>query len=139
MLHNRRTLPRGVSPELARVTGVVRDADKLDIMAVMLEHLRPGGPDNPVVTLHLEHDPARWTPRLARQVRARELGDYAAMRYTGDFVLLLMSWAYDMNFAASRRAMLDRELLQGLSELLPPAPELRELAVRVRRDLEAGA
>ena len=50
-LHNRRFLPRGLPPEVRYLTQIVRDADKLDIFAVMLAHFNPGGPHNKVVNL----------------------------------------------------------------------------------------
>lgn len=127
VMHNRRELPGGISPELATVTRIVRDSDKLDIIRIMLDYLRPGGKRSEVVTLHVADDPDRYSAEIAAQIRAGRIGDYAAMRYENDFKLLLASWAHDLNFRASRRAFLDRGHVEELFGLLPRTRELTQL------------
>ena len=63
-LHNRRFLPRGLPAELRYLTQIVRDADKLDIFAVMLAHFNPGAPHNKVVNLELKPHPDKYTPGI---------------------------------------------------------------------------
>lgn len=127
VMHNRRELPRGISPELALVTRIVRDSDKLDIIRIMLEHLRPGGKESDVVMLHVADEPERYTPELVAQIEAGRIGDYALMRYRNDFSLLLLSWVFDLNFRASRRAFLERGHQEELCGLLPRTPELTRI------------
>lgn len=52
-------MPEGV----ALAANVVRDADKLDILRVMDEHLSGPGPYNPTVVLQLPNEPAPLQPR----------------------------------------------------------------------------
>lgn len=127
-LHNRKSVPERIAPELALLTRIVRDADKLDIVRIMLDHLRPGGKRSDVVTLHLADEPDRYTPEIAGQIRQGLIGDYAYMRYENDFKLLLISWVFDLNFKASRRAFLERGHAGELLSLLPRSPELTSLA-----------
>jgi hypothetical protein len=60
---------------------------------------------------------------LVQQILDGELGDYALMRTLNDFRLLLCSWVYDLNFPATRKAVLERgyldELLSGLPDTTP--------------------
>ncbi|MGE4551664.1 MAG: HD domain-containing protein, partial [Desulfovibrionaceae bacterium] len=104
-LHNRRALPSNLRPPLDHVARVVRDADKLDIMAVLLAHLDADAPRNNVVLLGLASDPARWTPACLDALARRRNVDYASMRYTNDFRLLMASWIYDLGYPASARLM----------------------------------
>ncbi len=136
VLHNRRSLPGRISPELRFAANVVRDSDKLDIVRIMLEHMRPGGKRSEVVMLHVADEPERYTPRIVRQIEARSIGDYALMRYGNDFALLLLSWVYDLNFACSRRAFLERGHAEEIFGLLPKVPELTRLKDRIYDDLK---
>lgn len=135
LLHNRRTLPPGAPADHLLVTRVVRDADKLDIFRVMVSHFAPQRALNPVVTLGLRDEPGAWSEAVAGAVRGRRLAEYARMEYVNDFKLLLLSWVYDLNFPAARRALLASGLVQELAAMLPPAPAMEELAGQVLADL----
>jgi hypothetical protein len=136
VLHNKRFLPPDL-PDWATIPArVVRDADKLDIFRVMLEHLRPGARDNPVVTLELRDEPGVCTDVLVDQILAGKLGDYARMRTLNDFRLLLCSWAFDLHFPASRKAVQDRGYLNELLDELPDLPKIRRVREAVLSALE---
>jgi len=136
MLHNKRFLPAGLPDWAAVPVRVVRDADKLDIFLVMLEHLRPGAPNNPVVTLGLRDEPDVCTNTLAEQVLAGKLGDYAEMRTLNDFRLLLCSWVYDLNFPATKQAIRQRGYIEELLADLPDTPQIRAVRSAVHSALE---
>ncbi len=136
MLHNRRYLPERISPQLAAVTMAVRDADKLDIMRVMLEHFSRTEYQNPVVTLSVKDDPKQYTALLYSQVMSGELGDYASMKWVNDFKLMLLSWAYGMHFAAGRRLLLERNLAGQLLDTMTQMPNITPLREKVLADLE---
>lgn len=138
ILHNRRFLPPGLPEGVAVPAKVVRDADKLDILAVMLEHLRPGAPRNKVVTLGLRDDPAAYTQAVIDQIMAGRLADYGDMIWFNDFRLLLCSWIYDFHFAASRNALRQRCFVEELLAELPDTREIRRAAAKIRMDLAAG-
>jgi hypothetical protein len=82
---------------------VVRDADKLDIVSVVIEYLRPGKPYNPVICLGLNPDPAHYSVEVLHQILSGTDVDYKDMRWTNDFRLLLCSWAGALVFETSRR------------------------------------
>ncbi|WP_243361110.1 HD domain-containing protein [Fundidesulfovibrio terrae] len=126
-MHNRRAVPGRLSAGLDTVTRIVRDSDKLDIVNIMLEHLRPGGKRSDVVVLHMADEPDRYSGEIVAQIRAGRIGDYSLMRYENDFKLLLLSWVFDLNFAPSRRAFLERGHVKELFGLLPSTPELTQL------------
>ncbi len=137
ILHNRRFLPPGLPEHMAVPAKVVRDADKLDILAVMLAHLRPDAPKNNVVTLGLRDDPAAYTPAIIDQIMAGRLADYADMVWFNDFRLLLCSWIYDLYFATSRRTLLERGFVEKLLAALPDTANIRQAAAKIRMDLTA--
>lgn len=134
VLHNRFAIPAGVSPRVRQVTRVVRDADKLDIFRVLAAHMRPGGPRDEVVVLHLPELEGQWTPAILEAVRAGRLASYADMRCMNDFRILLCGWSFDLGFAASRRLLRESGRVEQLLAWLPSpevVPQMAELRCRV--------
>jgi len=126
-LHNKRELPGDLDPLTASVCTVVRDADKLDIVPVVLARMMPGGPRDDVVTLGLPDVPGAWTPAVAETVARGANPAYADLRYVNDFKLLLASWGPQLVHASSRRIFAERGYLERLFSLLPQAPFLTGL------------
>jgi HD superfamily phosphodiesterase len=137
-LHNRRFLPRGLPPEVRYLTQIVRDADKLDIFAVMLAHFDPGAPHNKVVNLELKPHPDNYTPEILDKVLKRQMVNYQDMVWVNDFKLLLCSWVYDLNYGVSRAVVRERGYLEELAGYLPRSPEFAQLGQQLREDLAAG-
>ncbi|NCC26079.1 MAG: HD domain-containing protein, partial [Deltaproteobacteria bacterium] len=134
-LHNKRLVPDGLEPDTDAALRVVRDADKLDIVAVMIEHLRPGAPYNPVVCLHLDPDPTSYTPAVLAQVLEGRDVRYQDMRWTNDFRLLLCSWAGALTFPASRKRYAERKFSESLLVGLPARKEFQALREWIARTL----
>jgi len=134
-MHNRCSLPAGISPQLRILTEVVRDADKLDIMRVMIRHFSNEN-KNPVITLHVAPHPENFTQQIYEGVYNGTQGDYRAMRWTNDFKLLLVGWAHNLAFAPSRRLLKKRRLLEQLFALLPDNTAMRALQQQVFKMLE---
>ncbi|TVM19872.1 HD family phosphohydrolase [Oceanidesulfovibrio indonesiensis] len=139
ILHNRRFVPDGVAPDVRFATCVVRDADKVDIMRVMVEHFIAPDPADPVVTLHVAEHPTKYTESLYEAIMADKSGDYMAMRWTNDFKLLILGWVFQLNFRASLDMVRERRLAQQLLENLPDISPMRALGEKVRAALEPGA
>ncbi|BBD08322.1 HD domain-containing protein [Desulfovibrio ferrophilus] len=135
ILHNRRNLPRGLPFGIDLAARAVRDADKLDIFLVMLEHLDCDSPLDKTITLGLEEDPEAYTPVVLEQVQGRSQANYMDMRYLNDFKLLLASWVYDLNFTSSRALLRERGHLNDLLKLMPDRPEFIELGRQLQTDL----
>jgi len=134
-LHNRRALPPHLEPVARLLTGIVRDADKLDIFAVMLAHFHPQAPPNKVVNLGLKMHPRNYTPAILRAVQRRQLVNYQDMVWINDFKLLLCSWLYDLNFPQSRQIVRERGYVDQLSGYLPPDEAFRQLRQQLAQDL----
>ncbi len=137
-LHNRRFLPPNLRPAVRFLTQIVRDADKLDIFAVMLAHFNPGQPHNKVVSLELQPHPDNFTPGILAKVQSRQMVNYQDMVWVNDFKLLLCSWVYDLNYGVSRTIARERGYVEELLGYLPRAPEFLRLGEQLRQDLQAG-
>ena len=119
--HNKRTLPEELSARDRKFAAQIRDADKLDIMRVLLEyyadHCR-----NEAVTMGLAHV-QKITPAVLAQLQARQSPRYQDMQTIPDFVLMTLSWAYDLNYKYSRREYVRRGLLESMHPYIADIPE----------------
>lgn len=91
-LHNRREVPPEVEETVARVTHLVRDADKLDIFRLLEEAVNDGSlARNPEIAwdLAVRGAPA---PEVVAAVRAGCSVSYASVKTLSDFVLIQVGW-----------------------------------------------
>ncbi len=102
-LHNRFALPAALAPSLLFAANVVRDADKLDILRVMDEHLGGPGPHNPAVVLSLPDDPLLHSEKALSAALSGHVASYSDLKSVNDFRLLLGTWFYEMHFETSRK------------------------------------
>ncbi|THB63490.1 MAG: HD domain-containing protein [Desulfovibrio sp.] len=126
MLHNRRALPQGISEHTRLAAWVVRDADKLDIMRVMLEHLGRQGKENGVVMLKARDEPESHTESIRRQVLGGSPGDYKDLQFVNDFIMLLCGWTHGLRLGRSRELLRERAYIPSLLGFLPRNPAMAE-------------
>ncbi len=135
LMHNRAKVARGLPKPLETMLRIVRDADKLDVIAVLIDHLTPGGKDNSIVTLGLVDEPEQFSEPALQQVRSRQMVRYEQMARINDFKLLLLSWVYDLNFAWTRQEFFKREYVQQIVQTLAGRQEIRTLEQQLLADL----
>lgn len=126
-LHNAKTLNHDTRDLLRAVVDVVRDADKIDIFAVILNHLSMK--DNPqgVVIHSLVEDPERYTSSVYDTVFSGIPCDYGDLRYSNDFILLLLGWLHSMAFTSSLTMLSERGLVNKAFSLLPKDNKIQAL------------
>lgn len=130
-LHNKRFLPDNMPRPLAEVVKVVRDADKLDIMRVMIAHFRAEQDGDEVVHLHVKPHPENYSPALCDAVMRGCQGDYRDMVWVNDFKLMILSWFSDINYRRSLELAVERGLHRQLLALLPRDETMRVLGATV--------
>ena len=122
-LHNRYALPALPEPYLT-IAHVVRDADKLDIMRIMAQHLSQPIPTRDVV-LHVQDAPKLWSQSIVDTVLSGKIPSYRDLRYINDFRILLGSWIHDLHFRSSKKVCVASGFLQEVLKGLPSTPELQ--------------
>jgi hypothetical protein len=135
-LHNNAVLPDRLPEVLRSVLGLVRDADKLDIVRVIAEHLLEEDGSSQVLTLGLRQDPERISRKIMHQVRNKTLVNYQDMVWVNDFKLLLCSWVFALNYSASRRIMAEQGEIERLLYSLPQTEDMSELKYEVFKALQ---
>ena len=124
-LHNRYALPAALPDDMACVARTVRDADKLDILRVMDEHLSGPRPYCPTVVLGLPDTADKVSGKVLEDALQGRVASYTDLRSVNDFRVLLGTWLDDMHFACSRRLFAEsphaERLLLGLPQEGPYA------------------
>jgi len=126
LLHNKKTLPASLRHKYLKCVRAVRDADKLDIIPVVIEYLVSEKKD-PTITLGLQDQPDYFSSRVLEQVLSRSLVNYQDMVYVNDFKLLMLSWVYGLNFAYSFALLDQNNYVQILLDMLPDSSDLDAL------------
>ncbi len=137
LLHNRSTLPESLLPDARLVTDVVRDADKLDIICIMVSHFDQALPENDAVFLHVEDNPEAYSPKLVQDVLAGRVISYRDLRYVNDFRLLLGTWTHELRFSVTREILRTSGHLEKVFAGLPDTPEIRAAVAYLRELLNA--
>lgn len=136
-LHNVFALPAKLDPVVRRFALLIRDADKLDILRVIIEYFS-SAPDEraSAVIWELPDTGACSTPALEEVVAGRLL-DRKLLATADDFKLLQLSWVYDLNFTESYRILAERGYIETLASLLPCQPGCREAVAAVTGHLQS--
>lgn len=126
-LHNVKTVNPRTPPCLATMVNVTRDADKIDIYSVILAHLSLEDDPRRTVIHSLEDHPTKYSREVYETVLSETICEYGMLRYSNDFVLLLLGWLYMLNYNASVRLLAHRRLIEQAFSLLPKTKEIQLL------------
>ncbi len=132
--HNAPTLPPGLTGTARQVAAAVRDADKLDILPILLDYL--GHPDNRAVVWNLA-DSTELTPAVRERLLRKEPPFYRDFRNSADFVVSKLGWVYDLQYDHSRAEFARRDYLGRLRRYLPDTAEIAEIFELVSKELES--
>lgn len=134
--HNLLSLPTQMQSPTDRYIRLLRDADKLDIWRVFEEYFRlPPQERASAAGLGLPDLPGEVTPQCLAALRAGQVVRLDEARVLNDFIMLQISWAYDLNTATACRLVRQKGYLITLAALLPASPDLREAVDRAVRQV----
>ena len=125
-LHNQRVLPEQLSSEQRRITGVVRDADKIDIIHIMAGYLTQQVVDEGV-SLHVRNEPSLWSSSILDRVLSGMIPSYTDLVFVNDFKILLISWLHDLTFPSAKKLVREQGDLTRICDSLPRDEALRPL------------
>lgn len=125
--HNQLCLPENLDPEADLHCRLIRDADKIDIMQVMIEHFQlTQSQRNPVVTLGLDEGDTTVREEVYDRLFEGRILKYANLKNANEFKVLLMSWVFDINFPATFEIMKERDDFSLLAATMSDTPRLQE-------------
>ena len=135
--HNKRTLAKGFDEETLLVLKAVRDADKLDILRILLNEYAKSELDETVV-LHLEES-EDISPKVMAHLERGENPDIADFRTLTDFKLAQLAWIYDLNYKYSLHEFKNRKFYEQAISHLPDSPRINKMHKQMNNYLEANS
>ncbi|MFO7568487.1 MAG: HD domain-containing protein [Smithellaceae bacterium] len=135
--HNRKTddIPADLPADARRLLKIIRDADKLDIMDLVLQSvIRDGFLDLPGMLPHIRLS-RELTPDVIEEIRKGKSISISKLRTLADFLLMLASWFYDLNYSLSVKLAVSRNILQRLERELPDHRLVRKMLEDIKTTL----
>jgi hypothetical protein len=130
--HNTASIPKDEDEKTLFYIRLLRDADKLDIWKVVIDHyIEPDKRPNSILEIGLTHDPA-CSPQILAAIREGRLVLMQNLKTLNDFKLLQISWVFDLNFVPSFQAVKTREYIEQIAATLPHSKEITEAVSHAR-------
>jgi hypothetical protein len=127
--HNAFSVPKNERDDIIFFIKLIRDADKLDIWRVFLEHYE--GPEESkasAVGLGLPEMPGYSEDVLAGLYK-KKIVSLSTIRTLNDFKLLQLSWIFDLNFTPSFFLLSERRYIDRLTSHLPQTEVIHRLSI----------
>ncbi len=130
--HNKRQLPKGLSEEALLFAGLIRDADKLDILKVLTEYYTNSkASPNHTLTWEMPKGTA-VSPDVSKQILAGSLVSKEKVANELDIKVMQLSWIYDINFKPSFEMIMENRFLEKIYESMPKNDTVIEVHRKVK-------
>ena len=117
--HNAKVIPVGLTPSSLPFLKLIRDADKLDIFFIVLNAVETDGfRDLPIMLPHVTLDRS-CSPEIVQDLRNRRCCSLGNVRSLGDFLLMQLSWVFDLNYTPAFRRFSQRRIISRIIRQLP--------------------
>ena len=133
-VHNKFAIPEDFPAAHLAAAKMLRDADKLAILRLIIRFLR-GDISDPTIRRELDDTPG-WTPSILETALSGKCVVYSDMRNLNDFKIAFYAWAYDLNYPSSAGLALDEDLFGIIRTMLPESPDFDRLLKNARTRLE---
>jgi len=111
---------------------MIRDADKMDILKVLTNYYDSDNSSNPALVLDLSDDNKISYSLLKDFLEGKKL-DSVMLKTKSDFKILMLSWAFDLNFDFTKRYILKNGYFEKIIETLPDNSPKNEIRIVVKK------
>jgi len=134
--HNRAYLPENESETCLFFSKLLRDADKLDIWKVVIDHYyREDEQHDPVLELALPNTPG-ISDKVYQDLMNHRIVNMKNMQNLNDFKLLQMGWVFDINFKPSFQLIQSRHYLEKIRHVLPNSEKIECITKTIQQFME---
>jgi hypothetical protein len=131
-VHNAARLPADEDGESLFFMRLLRDADKLDIWKVLLDHYFERAEEpSAAVGLGLPDEPT-CSPAVVAAIERGELVAFPDIETLTDFKLMQLSWVFDLNFAPTFEWVARERYVEQMAQVLPQGRAVQALVVAAR-------
>jgi len=114
--HNKKKLLEGIDDIYLPFCKLVRDADKVDVLRLVQEHIVSGKVEE-LLPRHKINAPI--SESALKEVEERGLISYKNISSLADFLLLQVTWLLDVNYAATMKMLSELGAVEKIIEQLP--------------------
>jgi putative nucleotidyltransferase with HDIG domain len=134
--HNAPVLPPSLPEDEMLLCRLTRDADKLDIFRIAIQHYSNPDPRRGETVMIGISAEETISPEICRSVLGRKAVSYSAVKTMSDFKMLQIGWIFDLNFQHSLRCVRERGYVDAIGKLLPADPEVQRALQEVNRHID---
>ena len=135
MYHNVRLLPKELSPEMEFYSKLIRDADKLDVLYVLVMHYERPLSSNSTIELDLPEGEG-YSMAIINDILNNRISDLKLMQCKNDMKLMLLSWLFDINFLPTLKEIRKRGYVEKIISCLPQTEDIQKVKRHLEKYLE---
>jgi hypothetical protein len=125
-LHNKYAISEMENADSYLFSRMIRDADKLDILGLIIENLERRDQDsNKALNYGLAEEPG-FSKQALEDIQNRKIVKIAALKNLNDMRLMYLSWVFDIHFPVTFSCIEERGYLEKLRIGLPRDSEICE-------------
>ncbi len=138
--HNAYKLPYIKEDKLLLFIKLLRDADKLDIWNVVIDHYTKKDKQKMItVLLDLPDNGPGYSEKIIKALYDGQLAQSSDLTCLTDLKLLQISWVYDLNFTESFRLLHQLGFIEKLMQTLPETNQIKGAIETALRHIEKKA
>ncbi|HBL77384.1 MAG: hypothetical protein A2W90_21565 [Bacteroidetes bacterium GWF2_42_66] len=117
--HSKIQLPNLEDEQMQLFCQLIRDADKLDLWAMIINQFRDRSNDDMKVIMYNLPDLNPVSEKVVKAIQIGKLVKKEDMKTMNDFRLMVMSWVFDLNFRASFNILNQHRYIEKVYDTLP--------------------
>ena len=130
--HGRKELPLGLDDQCLLFSKLIRDADKLDALYVVMKYYEEyqNSPKKFKLGMELPDEPG-YSVHLIDDLLCGRCVDNRQLRILNDLKLSLLGWVYDVNFTPTLKRIKQCGYLEKLLGFLPPDENIKKVREKI--------
>jgi hypothetical protein len=130
--HNKASVPEKLPKNTTLLANLLRDADKLDIYAVLSDYYEnPGKEPNHTLTWEMPEG-FKISEGVAEALALNETVPKTEVKNKLDIKVFQMSWVYDLNFKPSFRILSENRFIERIYATIPKSGKVIEFYRRIK-------
>lgn len=117
--HSKIQVPKLEEEQMLLFCQLLRDADKLDVWAMVTNQFRDKSNDDMKIIMYNLPNQNQVSDKIVKAIQLEKLAKKEDMKTMNDFRLMLMSWVFDLNFKASFNILNQNRYIEKIYNTLP--------------------
>ena len=134
--HNEAAIPKELAGDDRLLGKLLRDADKLDIYKVVINHYSKSPTQRDKTVLISFPDGEDVSPEICADLLANKTISYEKIVSAADFKIVQLGWVFDLNFPYSFRCFKERYYIGRIKQHLPPTADVQRIVSHIEAYLD---